>query len=54
MTDQEFNYYVLGECRREWDENQKNDRGDWDWQDETTKAIYYNKMYEKIRISQSA
>lgn len=40
--------YVLEECIRQWNENQKEFYGSWDEQSDGTKAEYYNEMYELL------
>lgn len=45
MTEREFRKYVIEECERQWNECQKEEYGDWNLQDDDTKAYYYNDMY---------
>lgn len=40
--------YVLEECIRQWNENQKEFYGSWDEQTSETKSKYYNEMYELL------
>ena len=45
MTETEYHKYILEECERQWNENQKEELGDWDSQSKTTKEDYYNELY---------
>lgn len=42
--------YVLSECKRQWNENQKEIHGEWDLQGDDTKAEYFNEMYDHLGI----
>lgn len=41
----DFKAYVEIECERQWNENQKEDFGEWALQSDDAKAEYYNDMY---------
>lgn len=50
MNKQEFNQYVLEECKRQWHENQEETYGSWAEQSDDTKAEYYNDMYQHLKF----
>lgn len=47
MDKLEFVKYVEDEYERQWNENQKEEFGEWSKQDDDTKAEYYNDMYKQ-------
>lgn len=48
MNEYEFYNYVLDECKRQWQDNQKDTFGSWSEQDNDTKANYFNQMYKDL------
>jgi predicted small metal-binding protein len=46
--DNEFDY-IMAECERQWNENQKEEHGEWFLQADDTKAEYYNDMAKHLR-----
>ena len=45
MTNREYHEYVLTECERQWNENQADIYGEWEFQNDDDKEDYYNDMY---------
>jgi hypothetical protein len=45
----EFEKYVLAECERQWNENQKEFYGSWKEQSNETQLKYFNEMYELLK-----
>lgn len=44
MTEREYHEYVLEECKRQWNECQAEEYGEWDVQDDETQGCYYESM----------
>ena len=45
MTNKEYHEYVLEECKRQWNDCQAEEYGEWDLQSEEVKKDYYDDMY---------
>ena len=46
MNNLEYQQYILTECERQWNENQKEVYGEWSIQADDTKSEYYNEIYK--------
>ncbi len=45
LTRMEAHKVIETECERQWNENQAEEYGEWNQQDDDTKAAYYNEMW---------